>query len=89
MANRRSLKRSISLICGELLVECVAATLYGNDKAQGNADALLFMILKVEDNYIKRVSHPEPGMPAKRYFKDLREQFAAQVSEIVDQINNL
>ena len=89
MANKRTLKRSINLVCGELLVDCVAASLYGNDDKHGNADALLFSILKVEDNFIKRVSHPEPGMAAKQYYKELREQFAAQISEIADQINNL
>ena len=89
MANKRTLKRSINLVCGELLVDCVAASLYGNDNKHGNADALLFSILKVEDNFIKRVSHPEPGMAAKQYYKELREQFAAQISEIADQINNL
>ena len=36
-----------------------------------------------------RISHPEPGIPAKQYFKDLREKFTAQASEIIDQINNL
>lgn len=89
MSNKRKLKKGINVICGELLTECVAATLYGNDKHEGNTDALLFMILKVEDNFVKRVSHPEPGMSPKNYYKDLREKFAAQVSEIADQINNL
>jgi len=28
-------------------------------------------------------------MSAKAYYKDLREKFSAQISEVVDQINNL
>ena len=43
-------------------------------------------LLKMQKNYIARVSHPEPGMKASEYFKDLREKFSAQVSEIVDQL---
>ena len=87
MANKRSLKRSITLICEELLAECVAVSLYGQNR--DNAEALIFSTLKMQDDFIRRISHPEPGMPAKVYFKDLREKFAAQASEIIDQINNL
>jgi len=89
MANKRSLKRAINLICGELLTEAVAASLYGNDKHKKGDDALLFSIMQMQRNYICRVSHPEPGMPAKSYFRDLREKFSAEVSEAVDNINNL
>ena len=89
MTNKRTLKRTINGICDELLVECVAASLYGNELHRDNADALLASILRMQEDFIGRVSHPEPGMPAKRYYKDLVEKFAAQVSELVDQIQGL
>ena len=87
MANKRSLKRSITIICEEIFAECVAASLYGSNR-QG-AEALIYSIIRMQDNYIRRISHPEPGMPSRQYYKDLREKFAAEASEIVDQINNL
>ena len=87
MANKRSLKRTIALVCEELFAECVAASLYGHNK--DSAKALLYSTVKMQNDFICRISHPEPGMPAKLYFKDLREKFVAQVSEIADQINNL
>ena len=89
MANKRILKRAINSICEELFVEAVAATLYGNDVHEDNADALLTSILKMQSHYISRVSHPEPGIPANKYFKDLRSQFSSEAGEIIDQINNL
>ena len=89
MANKRSLKHGINLICEELFIECVAASLYGNEKHADNAEALLQSIIKLQTDFTCRVSHPEPGMPAKQYYKNLREKFTAQVSEMVDQINNL
>jgi hypothetical protein len=89
MANKKSLKHAINLVCEELFTECVAASLYGNDTNKDNADALLLAIVKMQKNYSCRVSHPEPGMPAKLYYKDLREKFASEVGEIADQINNL
>ena len=87
MANKRSLKRSITLISEELFAECVAASLYGQNPE--SAEALLFSIIKMQDHFIRRISHPEPGIPAGVYYKDLREKFAAQVGEIIDQINTL
>ena len=89
MANKRKLKRSINLLCGELLTETVAASLYGNDHHPACGDTLLFSVMQMQRNYICRVSHPEPGLPAKSYYRDLREKFAAEVSEIADHINNL
>ena len=89
MANKRSLKHIINLVCEDLFSECIAASLYGNNAHKDNAEALLFSMVKMQADFICRVSHPEPGMPAKQYYKDLREKFTAQVSELVDQIDNL
>ena len=89
MANQRLLKHAINSICEDLFTECVAASLYGADTHKDNADALLFSIIRLQKEFTCRVSHPEPGMPAKKFYKDLREKFAIQVNEIVDHINNL
>ena len=88
MANKRTLKRTINLVCGELLAEAVAASLYGNDKHKAGDETLLFSIMQMQRNYTSRVSHPEPGMAAKHYFQDLRAKFAADISETVDHIHN-
>ena len=87
MANKRTLKKQINLICEELFAECVAVSLYGPENLKENSEALLFSIVKMHDNSIRRVSHPEPGITPKAYFKDLHEKFSAQVSDIIDQIN--
>jgi len=86
MANKRSLKHTINLVCEELLAECIAASLYGHNRA--SAEALIFSTLRLQNDFIRRVSHPEPGMSAKAYFKILREDFIAQASDINDQICN-
>ena len=86
MASKRQLKQRIDLICEELFAECIAASLYGQNR--DSAEALIYRTIKMRNNYIRRVSHPEPGMSAKVYYKDLKEKFAAQASEILDQLNN-
>ncbi len=88
MANKRTLKKQIDFICEELFVDFVAASHYGNNPSKEEAEAILFSLAKLHNNYINRVSHPEPGMPAKKYYQDLRDQFHKQATEIIDQINN-
>ena len=76
MANKRSLKHAIKFICEELFAEAVAASLYGNEpqKEKSNAEDVLASIIRLEDDYTSRISHVEPGMKAKLYFKTLREK---------------
>ncbi len=88
MANKRNLKKMINYICSDLFSECVAASLYGK-KDKDDINAILKSILIVHNNFICRVSHPEPGMANKSYFKDLKDKFNLQVGEIIDQIGNI
>ena len=89
MANKRALKKQINRISEELFTEFIAASLYGNNPKESDIENVLFSVAKLQQHFISRISHPEPGMPADKYYKDLREQFSAQVSEILDHINNL
>ena len=91
MANKRTLKRAVNLVCEELFAEAVAASLYGNEPQKDNssADAVLSSIIRMQADYTSRISHVEPGMKAADYYKFLRERFTNEVDELVDQINNL
>jgi hypothetical protein len=87
MANKRNLKRGIHMVCEELFTEAVAISLYGPSHLKNNAEAIFSSIVLTERNYISRVSHPEPGMKPKDYYRDLREKFAAQVGDFINQLN--
>lgn len=89
MANKRTIKRNITAICGELFAECVAMSLYDTEVDKQNIDALIQSIIGMQSEYVCRVSHVEPGMPAKAYFADLKRRFNEDLQNIVDQINNL
>ena len=89
MSNRKSLKKKINNICADLFAECVATSLYTGRPRKEDVDAILELIISVNDDYVRRVSHPEPGLPARKYFKVIREAFDKQVIEIIDQIGNL
>lgn len=88
MANKRNLKKSINYICSELFAECVADSLYNNKRSDNDVNAMLHAILSIHRNYVSRISHPEPGIIQKKYFKDLISQFNGQVEEVIDQIAN-
>ncbi|MBO1362458.1 hypothetical protein JHU38_01440 [Prevotella sp. A2931] len=89
MASKRVLKHQINYICSELFAECIAVALYNKKKEDNNVDAILTSIMVVNNEFIKRVSHPEPGMPPKLYYKDLILGFNKQIDEIIDQISAL
>lgn len=87
MANKRNLKRNINYVCSELFSEAVAASMYSSKATE--EDALLASILVIHNDYVRRVSHQEPGLSPKLFYKDLVNNFNKQVSEIVDQVVNL
>lgn len=88
MAKRRTLKANIKLACGDLFNECIAMSLYNKVNIE-NTTTLLQSIIKVQNDYVNRVSHVESGISAKAYFKNFVDNFKAQSAEIIDQIGNL
>ncbi len=89
MANKRDLKRGLNYICSELFAECVAASLYNTKCDEETVNSLLRSIMQVHSEYIMRVSHPQPGMAAKKYYRNLIDGFNKEVNNLVDQIGNL
>ena len=66
MASRKNLKKVITFVVDELATE---AFLLSYD-AQGDTEAwvaLFNKIFSLNNEYIARVSHAEPGMPAKKH----------------------
>ena len=88
MASRKNLKKNINYIAGELFTECMVNSLYvpGTDKMK--ADALLSEILAMQDEFISRISHTEPGN-VKGFYKKFRTDFNAKVDEIIDAMGKL
>lgn len=89
MSSKRNLKRTINYVCSDLFAEGIATSLYSDIHDSSNIEVLLTSILVIHNNYIRRVSHIEPGMSAKVYFKDLKEKFTKEIDEITDQLNNI
>ena len=89
MSNKKDLKQIINYVCDELFAECVAASIYNGTPDPKNVESLLTNIVLLKNDFVNRISHPEPGLPAKKYYKILKQDFHEQVQEIIDCINNL
>lgn len=89
MAKKRDLKRNINYVCSDLFAETMATALYGNKGNNGAVDNLLSTIIITRNDFVARISHPEPGMPPREYYKVLIRDFNEQISDIIDKIGNL
>ena len=88
MAKRRELKKNVNYIAGELFSECLINSLFLPWTVKANADELMAEILKMQDEFISRISHTEPGN-VKGFYKKFRVDFNAKVNEIIDAIAKL
>ena len=87
-ASRRELKKNVNYIAGELFTECLINSMFipGTDKAK--ADELMAEVLKMQDEFLSRISHTEPGN-VKGFYKKFRADFNAKINEIIDGIGKL
>ena len=85
--NKRSLKKAINAVSDQLFANAVACSLYGSNRNAENDEVLINSILKLREDFVSRISHPEPGMKKQAYYKDLQEKFVKEAQELADQIS--
>lgn len=85
MASRKNLKKHVNYISGELFTECMINSLYvpGTDKAK--ADELMTEILEMQQEFISRISHTQPGN-AKQFYRKFREDYGVRIKAVIDSI---
>lgn len=88
MASRRDLKRDISYVIGDIFTECLIykELVPGTDKAA--AEKLIVDLLRIDNEFITRISHTEPGK-AKEYYRALIKDFQKEISEVLDKLTKL
>ncbi len=88
MASRKNLKKVITFIVDDLATD---AFLLSYD-AQADTEEwvkLFNRIFALNNDYVARVSHVEPGMKARKYFDALCDSFNADAKEILVDIERL
>lgn len=88
MASRRELKRDISYIIGDIFTECLIykELVPGTDKQA--ADEIIIDLLRMDKDFIARISHTEPGK-AKEYYRTLIKDFRNQISDAIGKLTKL
>ena len=85
MASRRNLKKAVKNVCGELFADCVALCMV----EQGDSETLKGLMAEVAALYADatcRISHVEPVMEPRKYFKALRADFTEKANALSDAI---
>ena len=85
MASRKNLKKVIAFIVDDLATEAFFASYDAAGETEAWVD-LFNRIFALNKEYVARVSHAEPGMPAKKYFNALCDSFNADAKAIHDEI---
>ena len=88
MAKRKDLKQLVNEVTSALFAECLAAKLYIKGVNPHMADEVLTDILKMQDEFLSRISHTEPGN-VKGFYKHFHAEFDQKVTEIIDAIDKL
>jgi hypothetical protein len=88
MASRKNLKKSIQLIASDLISEAyISHRLIGKMSDEAFADILL-RIANLNNGFLARANHPEPGLKAHEYYKKLRQDFDNEVEKIIESLNH-
>ena len=88
MASRKALKKKVNYIAGELFTECLVHKLYLPGIDPQKADALMGDILHMQDEFLSRISHTEPGN-VKGFYKKFKADFNAKVDEVIERMGQL
>lgn len=88
MASRRNLKKVITYISDQLATQAFFASYESKADAEAWID-VFNEILVLNKEYLARVCHPEPGLPAKKYFDTLCMSFNEDAKSVLDKIQAL
>ena len=83
MASRKNLKKAVNNIASELFAECLYLKANAPAERQEAIDEVMLQVLRLQNEHLSRISHTEPGN-VKGFYKKLRDDFSAQVGEIVE-----
>jgi|WetSurMetagenome_2_1015567.scaffolds.fasta_scaffold799015_1 hypothetical protein len=89
MANKRDLKSAVNNITSVLFTECIINKDYVPGADKNKATELMAKILKINNDFIPRISHPEPGCNVKSFYKKLRNDFNNAIDDVAKEVDEL
>ncbi len=88
MASKKNLKKNVNYIIGELFTECCVQYKYVPGTNKEEAKNLMTRILAIHNDFVSRISHPQPGN-IKGFYKKFHSDFNKQVNELIEEIGKL
>ena len=88
MATRRDLKKDVTYVTNQLFAECMFFNSFIPNIDKTKTDNLMSNILNIQDEFITRISHTEPGS-VKAFYKTLRSDFDQEIGKITKEMNEL
>ena len=85
MANRRRLKKEINNICSDLML---AIVLQDKPQSTEKLESIVEEILALNVEFVKRISHTEPGS-VRLFYAKLRQEFSEKVQNIYDLLSQV
>lgn len=84
MANRKRLKKSVKLVTGNLLADCVALNMCGMGNEEEIAQ-IMTEVIALHRDFVSRISHTEKGNE-RLFYKKFRQEFTEKVNALSDRI---
>ena len=88
MASRKYLKKEIKYLSDCIIGYGIVASAQLTDEKRQEMNNLILETFSLRDEMIRRISYTEPGS-VKLFYKKLKEDFSAQVSDIIDSLGSL
>ncbi len=88
MASKKDLKKNVNYIIGELFTECWIQYNHASGTDKEKAKDLMAKMLTIQNDFVNRISHPEPGQ-IKGFYKKFRSDFNAQVNSLIEELGKL
>lgn len=88
MANKRTLKKTVNYITGELFTECVVLRNFVPGVDANKVNDIMSRVLYMQDELIRRINHPEPGN-IKGSYKKIREDLNKQLNSFIEEISSI
>ncbi len=92
MAKRKTLKRNIGYVAGELFTEILVAKMLVPNIDHDKADALMGRILDMQDNFVERAAKPDGKdnkKLVKEYYKKLYTDLQTEIDAIAEELEKL
>lgn len=92
MSNRRTLKKTIHLLCDELFFECCLIKFFSEKDNTEKAEVILTKIVDTEAEYVKRAGRydgKENPSVVRKYYSKLKDDFSNTWANIFEEIQAL